>query len=93
MELLARLGASWQTIGVLVVSAAAVYAAVILLTRLSGARSLAKMSSFDFGATVAIGSTVSSVALGTAPLLSGVVVVLLRGVRDGGRLRTDPLPA
>ena len=77
MEFLDRLGASWQTIGVLVVSAAAVYAAVILLTRLSGARSLAKMSSFDFAATVAVGSTVSSAALGTAPLLSGVVVLAM----------------
>lgn len=47
MGFLARLGASWQTIGVLVVSAAAV------------------------------GSTVSSVALGTAPLLSGVVVLAM----------------
>jgi uncharacterized membrane protein YcaP (DUF421 family) len=77
MEFLDRLGASWQTIGVLVVSATAVYAAVILLTRLSGARSLAKMSSFDFAATVAIGSTVSSVTIGTAPLLSGVVVLAM----------------
>lgn len=54
MNFLARLGASWQIVGVIVVSTVLVYLAVIALTRLAGPRSLAKMSSFDFAATVAI---------------------------------------
>lgn len=75
MDLLERLGASWGTIGTIVVSAVLVYVAVIVLTRLAGLRSLAKMSSFDFAATVAVGSTVSSTALGTSPLTNGVVAL------------------
>lgn len=77
MDLLERLGASWGTIGTIVVSAVLVYAAVIALTRLVGLRSLAKMSSFDFAATVAVGSTVSSTALGTSPLVNGVVALTM----------------
>ena len=77
MDLLERLGASWATIGTIVVSAVLVYVAVIVLTRLAGLRSLAKMSSFDFAATVAVGSTVSSTALGTAPLTNGVVALTM----------------
>jgi uncharacterized membrane protein YcaP (DUF421 family) len=77
MDLLERLGASWTTIGTIVVSAVLVYVAVIVLTRLAGVRSLAKMSSFDFAATVAVGSTVSSTALGTSPLANGVVALAM----------------
>jgi uncharacterized membrane protein YcaP (DUF421 family) len=54
MDFLSRLGASWHTVGVIVVSTVLVYLAVIALTRLAGPRSLAKMSSFDFAAIVAI---------------------------------------
>jgi uncharacterized membrane protein YcaP (DUF421 family) len=75
MDLLERLGASWGTIGTIVVSAVLVYAAVIVLTRLAGLRSLAKMSSFDFAATVAVGSTVASTALAATPLANGVVAL------------------
>ncbi len=60
--------ASWTTLAVVVLSGTVTYAAVILLTRLTGVRSLAKMSSFDFAATVAIGSTVSATLVGSAPL-------------------------
>lgn len=88
MDLLERLGASWATIGTIVVSALLVYAAVIVLTRLAGLRSLAKMSSFDFAATVAVGSTVASTALGSAPLMSGVEPMLLMA---GGEALEDNL--
>jgi uncharacterized membrane protein YcaP (DUF421 family) len=75
MEVLERLGASWTVLAAIVLSAVAVYAAVILLTRLAGVRSLAKMSSFDFAATVAVGSTVASTALGSTPLVNGLVAL------------------
>lgn len=68
-----QLGAPWSTIGAIVLSAVAVYGAVIALTRLAGVRSLAKMSSFDYAATVAVGSTVASTALGSSPLVNGLV--------------------
>ena len=75
--LLERLGASWTDLGVVLLAGLAAYIAVIALTRLAGVRSLAKMSSFDFAATVAVGSTFASVLLGTAPLVSGLLALAL----------------
>jgi uncharacterized membrane protein YcaP (DUF421 family) len=77
MAVLEQLGASWTMLGAIVISAIAVYVAVIVLTRLSGVRGLAKMSSFDFAATVAVGSTVASTALGASPLVNGVVALAM----------------
>ena len=77
MSLLTRLGGSWTLLAAVLVSTVAVYVTVIVLTRLAGVRSLAKMSSFDFAATVAVGSTVASTALGSTPLSSGLLVLLL----------------
>ena len=83
MHLLAHAPAdpSWWTSDPLTVFAAAgttalVYAAVILLCRVQGVRSFAKMSSFDFAMTIAVGSVIASTALsGTTPLLLGVAVL------------------
>ena len=77
MELLERLGTSGPDLGAVVVSTVLVYALVVLLTRLSGPRSLAKMSSFDFAATVAVGSTLASAALTSAPLSNGAVALVV----------------
>jgi uncharacterized membrane protein YcaP (DUF421 family) len=71
--LLEHLGASWTQLAVVVLAGFAAYVAVIALTRLAGVRSLAKMSSFDFAATVAVGSTVASVLVGSAPLAAGLL--------------------
>jgi uncharacterized membrane protein YcaP (DUF421 family) len=70
--LLERLGASWTTLAVVVLSGLGVYVAVIALTRLAGVRSLAKMSSFDFAATVAVGSTIATTLVGSTSLTAGV---------------------
>ena len=75
--LLERLGASCTVLSAVLVSTVLVYLAVITLTRLAGVRSLAKMSSFDFAATVAVGSAVASTALGSTPLVNGLLVLLL----------------
>lgn len=103
MDLLTRLGAPWETLGTITVSAILVYLAVIALTRLAGLRSLAKMSSFDFAATVAVGSTVSATALGSTPLAHGlvalgmlyglqyVVATLRRRGRLGGAVDNEPM--
>lgn len=77
VAVLERLGASWTVLAAIVLSAIGVYVAVIVLTRLAGVRGLAKMSSFDFAATVAVGSTVASTALGTSPLVNGVVALCM----------------
>jgi uncharacterized membrane protein YcaP (DUF421 family) len=75
--LLERLGASWTELAVVVLAAVATYAAVIVFTRLAGVRSLAKMSSFDFAATVAVGSVVAGTITGNAPLVVGLLALAL----------------
>lgn len=77
MSVLQQLGASWTALAAAGVATAAAYAWVVLLTRATGPRSLAKMSSFDFAATVAVGSTLASTALGSTPLATGALVLLL----------------
>ncbi|MFN3597326.1 MAG: DUF421 domain-containing protein [Rubricoccaceae bacterium] len=67
------IGTTAAATGLVALSAVGVYAAVIALTRLAGLRSFAKMSSFDFAMTVAIGSIVATVTLTRD-------VSLLRGV-------------
>ena len=75
MLLLERLGSSWLNLAIVVLAAVVAYAAVITMTRLAGLRSLAKMSSFDFAATVAVGSTLAATITGTAPLGVGVLAL------------------
>ncbi len=77
MSVMERLGTSGTALGAVVVSTICIYAVVVLLTRLSGPRSLAKMSSFDFAATVAVGSTLASTALGSTALANGAAVLVL----------------
>jgi uncharacterized membrane protein YcaP (DUF421 family) len=62
---------------VLVVGTAA-YAALILMLRASGKRTLSKMNAFDFVVTVALGSTLAAVLLdATVPLAEGVLALAL----------------
>jgi uncharacterized membrane protein YcaP (DUF421 family) len=77
MEVAERLGTSGTGLGAVVVSTLAVYAVVVALTRMAGPRSLAKMSSFDFAATVAVGSTLASTAVGSAALANGAAALVL----------------
>lgn len=42
-----------------------IFAIIILITRISGLRTFAKMSSFDFASTIAIGSILASVVMNT----------------------------
>lgn len=64
---------SWQGIFRLVVVGLAAYAALVVLVRVAGSRSLAKLNAFDLVVTIALGSTLSSVLLDKAiPLLEGV---------------------
>lgn len=60
-------------VGRVVVSTAVAYLAVVAATRVGGLRSFAKMSSFDFAATVAVGSMLASMSLSTTrPLAVGI---------------------
>ena len=54
------------------------YAALIILLRASGKRTLAKLNAFDLIVTVALGSTLASVLLSkTVPLAEGVTGMLV----------------
>ncbi len=66
----------WSTVGIIVLKAVVVYAAIIVFTRISGLRSFAKMSSFDFAVTVAFGSILASAVLSRQPALAQVLVAL-----------------
>jgi uncharacterized membrane protein YcaP (DUF421 family) len=59
-----------------VVSAVGIYVSLMILTRIAGLRSFAKLSSFDFAITVAIGSLVASTLLTPDPPLLQAVVGL-----------------
>lgn len=70
------LGASWAVLGWTVVNAAVIYLVVIVLVRIHGLRSFAKMSSFDFAATVAVGSIMATTAASSEiPLAAGATAV------------------
>ncbi|MFW5706162.1 MAG: DUF421 domain-containing protein [Bacteroidota bacterium] len=65
------------TLGALVaiiLTAAGIYAAVIIFTRLSDKRSFSTMSSFDFTMTVAVGSLIATTVLSSSvTLVQGVI--------------------
>lgn len=88
------LGASWATLAWVVVNAVGIYAAVMLYTRIAGLRSFAKMSSFDFAMTVAVGSVIATtVVSASVPLAVGAVGLLAIYVLQIGvaRLRLNSL--
>ena len=64
------------SLAAIAITAVAVYAAVLVYTRFAGLRSFAKMSSFDFAMTVAIGSMTASAILTRTPTLPQAVVGL-----------------
>lgn len=69
---------SWTRIGATVVTGALAYAVLILVLRISGKRTLAKMNAFDLIVTVALGSTLSTILLSRdVPLADGVVALAL----------------
>lgn len=70
---------------VTILSTLGIYFAVIVITRINGLRTFAKMSSFDFAITIAIGSIIASTVLSQQnSLLKGIValsvLILLQAV-------------
>ncbi|NND74908.1 MAG: DUF421 domain-containing protein [Ilumatobacter sp.] len=66
---------SWSAAWLLVLSSIAALIVVIAAIRITGLRSLSKMSSFDFAVTVAIGSILASVAATSTSLANGAIAV------------------
>lgn len=53
------------------------YFGLLMVIRLMGKRTLAKMNAFDFVVTVTMGSTLSSMLLNKVPLVNGFVALLI----------------
>jgi uncharacterized membrane protein YcaP (DUF421 family) len=69
---------SWTSLGRTALAGAVAYAALVLILRVSGKRTLAKMNAFDLVVTVALGSTLSSVLVSrSVPLADGLLALLL----------------
>lgn len=66
----------WDGVLRVVVVGGAAYAALILLLRLSGKRTLSKMNAFDLVVTVALGSTLATVLLSAEVALAEGVTAL-----------------
>ena len=80
----------WTALAHTVIVGVAAYAALVVLLRLSGKRSLAKMNAFDFVVTVALGSTLATVLLSkeVAPAegaLAFALLLFLQYVSRGSR--------
>lgn len=69
--------ATWQTLGLVLASALAIYFSLVVLTRIGGLRSFSKLSAFDFAVTVAIGTVVASTLLSREPPLAQGVMALV----------------
>jgi len=64
---------SWSGLGRVTIVGVAAYLALVLMLRVSGKRSLAKLNAFDLVVTVALGSTLATTLLSkTVPLVEGV---------------------
>ena len=69
---------SWSGLARVLVVGICAYAALVLMLRISGKRTLSKMNAFDFVVTVALGSTLASVLLSKdVPLAEGLLALAL----------------
>ena len=69
---------TWQSLGRTALAAILAYAALVVILRISGKRTLAKLNAFDLVVTVALGSTLASVITSKdLPLADGVVALSL----------------
>ncbi len=61
----------------LVLSVLGIFSIIIIITRVFGLRTFAKMSSFDFASTIAVGSVLASIILNTDySLLKGAITLV-----------------
>ncbi len=68
---------SWADLGRTLSSGVLIYAIVVAAVRVNGLRTFAKMSGYDFAATVAVGSIIASVTIThNVPVLEGLVAVV-----------------
>src|SRR5690606_20304711 len=69
---------NWQSLGRTFFITILAYLSMIILLRVSGKRTLSKMNAFDFIVTVALGSSLATVALNkNVPLADGALAFFL----------------
>lgn len=69
---------TFQTLGLIALSAVGMYVAVLLLTRIAGLRSFAEMSAFDFAMSVAVGTLfASTIVSGDISLAEGAFALAM----------------
>lgn len=67
----------YKTIVLVITSVFAIFSAIMVITRIFGLRTFAKMSSFDFASTIAIGSILASIILNTdQSIFKGIIALL-----------------
>ena len=67
---------TWGSVWRVAASAALAYLSLVVILRVSGKRTLAKLNAFDFVVTIALGSTLSTIVLSRdVPLVDGVVAL------------------
>ncbi|MGB3798303.1 MAG: DUF421 domain-containing protein, partial [Lewinella sp.] len=70
------LTAPWDVLLKTAASALAVFIIIVVYVRIAGLRTFAKMSSFDFASTIAIGSILAAVVMNTdTSLIKGAVAL------------------
>ncbi len=77
--------ATLPILGKVIISVLAIFTAIIVITRISGLRTFAKMSSFDFASTIAIGSILAAIVLNTGQsifkgMLSLAAIILFQSI-------------
>lgn len=68
---------TWGDLGRVLVVAPLAYAVLVVVLRISGARTLSKLNAFDLVVTVALGSTLATVLLNTSVTLAEGVLALV----------------
>lgn len=69
---------TWAGLLRVLITACVAYAALIVMLRISGKRTLGKMNAFDLVVTVALGSTLATVLLNRdVPLAEGILALLV----------------
>lgn len=69
---------NWSSIGRTFIITILAYLILIIMLRVSGKRTLSKMNAFDFIVTIALGSSLATVALNkSVPLVEGLLVFFL----------------
>ena len=86
--------APWDVLLKTAATAVLIFTIIIVYVRIAGLRTFAKMSSFDFASTIAIGSILASVVMGTdTSLLKGAValgtILIFKQVYTALKLNSD----